>query len=123
MDGMADYEDDEWRIAGAMSSDNHGKFDEHTVREWMEGLENEDGTKGPHWTMEQTKQFAQQKSVKHDPVIWWAAMNMIYSDYCGVAKKLNVNNVDFYVYMAQAFLDDKDAGEGKLEKYYRHVVR
>ena len=39
--------------------------------------------------------------------------------YCGVAKKLNINNVDFYVYMAQAFLDDKDAGEEKLSRYYK----
>ena len=50
-------------------------------------------------------------------------MNMIYSDYCGVAKKLNVNNVDFCVYIAQAFLDDKDAAEDKLSRHYRHIAQ
>lgn len=47
-------------------------------------------------------------------------MNMIY---CGVTKKLNVSNVDFYVYVAQTFLDDKDAVEDKLYSYYKHIVK
>ena len=53
-----------------------------------------------------------------------AALNMIYSDYVKVAKKFNVgSNIDFYVDMAKAFLDDKDAGPDKLTKYYQYVVR
>ena len=49
-------------------------------------------------------------------------MNMIYSDYFGVAKKLNVNNMDFYAEMSKAFLGDKDAVPGKLYAYFEHVV-
>ena len=53
-----------------------------------------------------------------------AVLNMIYSDYVKVAKKFNVgSNIDFYVDMAKAFLDDKDAGPDKLTKYYQYVVR
>lgn len=99
------------------------KLDEHTAREWMEGLQNEDGSKGPHWTMEQTKQFAKQKGVQHDDLSWYVAMNIMYSDYYAVAKKFNVNNMDFYIGLAQAFLDDKDAAEGKLYSYYKHIVK
>lgn len=99
------------------------KLDERTAKEWVGRMQNADGTKGPHWTMDQTKQFAQQKGIDCDPLELWVAMNMMYSDYCAVAKKLQQNTVDFYLMLAQAFLDDKDAGEGKLAKYYKCVVK
>ena len=70
-----------------------------------------------------TRQFAKQKGLQYDDLTTWVTMNMIYSDYCGVAKKMNVNNADFYVCMAQAFLDDKDAGEDKLYSYYKHIAK
>lgn len=87
-------------------------------------MENEDGTKGPHWSFEQAKQVMAQRGIECDPAEFWAALNMIYSDYVKVAKKFNVgSNIDFYVDMAKAFLDDKDAGPDKLAKYYQYVVR
>lgn len=43
--------------------------------------------------------------------------------YCKVAEEYGVGDKsDFYADMAKAFLMDKDAGDGKLAKYYRHVV-
>lgn len=85
-------------------------------------MQNEDGTQGPHWTMELTKQVQAQQSIECDPIEFFLAMNMMYSDYVKVAKKLGVNNVDFYSCMAKAFLDDKDAGPDKLERYFEYVV-
>lgn len=100
------------------------KLDKQTAEEWMESLHNEDGTKGPHWTMEQVKQVMAQKNWQEDLLRAWVAMNMMYSDYCAAAKKVNANTVDFYVNMAKAFLDDKDAGaDDKLAAYYHAVVK
>lgn len=99
------------------------KLDKATAEEWVRSMENEDGTKGPHWTMEQVKQVMAQKGVTGEPVEFFVALNMVYSDYCKVAKKLGVNSIDFYVEMARAFLEDKDAGEGKLMNYYEYVVK
>lgn len=99
------------------------KLDENTAHEWMQGLKNEDGTTGPHWTMDQTTQVMKQKGVSLDPLEFWVAMNAVYSDYCGVAKKMNVNNVDFYVYMAKAFIEDKDSVPNRLAKYYEYIVK
>lgn len=105
-------------------ADHHEmKLDEDMADEWMKGLKNEDGTKGPHWTKEQTTQLMKQKNIDCDPLEFWVAMNAMYSDYFSVAKKSNVNNVDFYVNMAKAFLDDKDAIDGKLAAYYEYVVK
>lgn len=99
------------------------ELDEETAHKWMEHLQNEDGTTGPHWTMQQTTQVMKQKGIDCDPLEFWVAMNAMYSDYFGVAKKMNVNNVDFYVYMAKAFILDKDSQPDRLARYYYYVTK
>ena len=99
-------------------------MDENIAREWTSKMENEDGTKGPHWNMEQIKKVMEQRNMTGDPVAFWVAMNMMYSDYCKVAKKLGVNSVDFYSEMAKAFLEDKDTGvPDKLTAYYESIAK
>ena len=99
-------------------------IDEHLAKEWTAMMENEDGTTGPHWSMEQVKKVIEQRGMPGDPVEIWVTMNMMYSDYCKVAKRLGVNTMDFYAEMAKAFLEDKDAGvPDKLTAYYEHVVK
>lgn len=97
-------------------------FTHETAMAWVDQMENADGTHGAHWTMEQTKELQEKKGISHDPVEFFAAMNMMYSDYCKIAKRYNVNTADFYASMAKAFLDDKDAAPDKLAKYYEYVV-
>ena len=99
------------------------KLDKTHIRTWVENMENADGTTGPHWTMEQTTQVMKSRGINVDPEKFWCTMNMVYSDYVGVASKLGVNNVDFYSEMALAFLHDKDAVPDKLAAYYTHVVK
>lgn len=109
------------RKGGAKSSMG---MDENMAREWTSEMENEDGTKGPHWNIEQIKKVMEQRNTTGDPVEFWVAMNMMYSDYCKVAKKLGVNSVDFYAEMAKAFLEDKDTGvPDKLTAYYESIVK
>lgn len=106
-----------------MDEHSHKKFTKEMAEEWTSKMENEDGTRGPHWSMEQIKQVMAQKNIELDPIEFYLAMNMMYSDYCKVAKKLNVNNSEFYANMAKAFLEDKDAGgSDKLMRYYKYVV-
>lgn len=99
-------------------------FNSQMAAEWTKGMENEDGTHGPHWTMEQTDKVMSQRGVKCDPVQFWVTMNMIYSDYCRVFQKYGVGDkIDFYADMAKAFLDDKDAMPDKLARYYAYIVQ
>lgn len=116
----AKWAEPEYHTSYSMPTAN--TFDMAMADEWMAGLENEDGTKGPHWSMEQVKQVMAQKGIKTDPIEFYLTLNMIYSDYCSVAKKMNVNNIDFYIGMAKAFLDDKDISGDKLMRYYRYIV-
>lgn len=98
-------------------------FSYEIALEWTGRMKNEDGTTGPHWTMEQTEQVRQQRGIKCDPLKFFVAMNMMYSDYCKVAEEIKANSMDFYVYMAKAFLNDKDAPLDKLERYYHCIAR
>lgn len=99
-------------------------FTEADAREWTARMENTDDTTGQHWPMAQTTAVMVSKGYHYDPAVWYAAMNMIYSDYFKTAKKHGVNTVEFYADMAEAFLDDKDAGgpEEKISAYYHCIA-
>lgn len=89
---------------------------------WVGSMKNADGTHGGHWSMEQTEAVRKQRGIECDPVMFYAAMNMMYSDYCKAVEKTGTVSVDFYAYMAKAFLDDEDAAPDKLARYYHCVV-
>nr|DAG29118.1 MAG TPA: hypothetical protein [Caudoviricetes sp.] len=91
---------------------------------WVEHMENSDGTTGAQWTMDETSAMAKSMGVYLPACIWYAAVNMMRSDYCMVARKHGVDKPEFYADMAQAFLFDKDAGEPeeKISAYYHCVA-
>ena len=112
-------DDDHFREATKMI-----EFTEDDAKAWTARMENEDGTTGPHWTMEQTDAVANITGVHVKPCTWWTAMNVMYSDYYGVAAKYGLDRPEFYADLAKAFLMDKDAGgaEAKMAGYYHGVV-
>ena len=88
---------------------------------------NEDGTTGPHWGVDQTAAVAESMGMTWEKVsrpCWWITMNMMYSDYSGVAEKYGVSIAEFYADMARAFLMDKDGpgAKKKLAAYYHGIV-
>ena len=111
--------DDHFREATKMM-----EFTEDDAKTWTARMENTDDTEGQHWPMEQTTAVMRSRGLHYDPAVWYAAMNMIYSDYFGVIHKHNVNYVDFYVDLTDAFLNDKDGGtpEEKISAYYHCVA-
>ena len=103
-------------------------FTEDDAKAWTARMENEDGTTGPHWTMEQTTAVAESMGIQGYEIPRWAwgvTMNMMYSDYYGVAAKYGLDRPEFYADLAKAFLMDKDAGglEEKMAGYYYGVVK
>lgn len=100
------------------------RLDKETAEEWVENMKNEDGTTGAHWTMDQTEQVRRQKNLDCDPVEFWVAMNAAYSDLVKIAKKYNVNNMDYYVdYVKTFWFGDHDAVPHKLAAYYESIVQ
>ena len=73
---------------------NGPHFDEEHARYAVEGMENEDGTKGPHWTVEETTSVANQmginlKSEKHNKAVNAGDCNVIkaISDCCCTTQR------------------------------------
>lgn len=101
---------------------NHGesypKLTRPMAEAWVAKMRNGDGSTGEHWGYDQTTQVMRQRNIDCDPVEFYAALNLMYSDYYKVAKALNVNSVEFYAKMAEAFLCDADAAEDKMARYY-----
>lgn len=92
----------------------YGKhLNEELALECVSEMENKDGTKGQHWSVDQTSQYAGEFN-KWD---WYAVMNMMYSDYYN--QKFDTNT---YIELAKDWLNDKDVGDGKTLKYYMLVV-
>lgn len=104
-----------------------GELTEKDVMKWASMLENEDGTTGAHWDINQSTAIAEGMGMTWEKVsrpCWWITMNMMYSDYSGVAEKYGVSIAEFYADMARAFLMDKDApgSKEKLAAYYHGIV-
>ena len=97
---------------------------EDDARRWTEHMENDDGSMGAHWTLEQTTAVANSIGVHVDPWIWFAALNMEYSDGFDVAQKYGLDRPEYYADLAKAFLFDKDGGgpEAKIAGYYHGIV-
>lgn len=92
-------------------------FNEHILNKALNCMENEDGTKGGHWSLEQTNSVAKQYGIafsNFNEYDFNYVMNMVFSDYYGVIP----NETSYYVKMAEKFLKDKDAPKGKALKYY-----
>lgn len=93
----------------------HGDhISEDLARCWVDAMENKDGSKGGHWSYDQTSQYAG----NFDKLDFYVAANMMYSDYFQPAF-----SSELYLNMARDFLNDKDAGKDKLLKYYFFVAK
>lgn len=106
----------------------HGPhFNEEYARKAVMKMENEDGTRGPHWSLEETTTLASQYEIalgsKFNRYDWFVALNMVYSDYYRVIMNITgSNNTKHYVEFAKAWLNDKDIDEGKMWYYYIYVM-
>lgn len=106
----------------------HGPhFNEEHARKAVSKMENEDGTRGPHWSVEETTTLASQYGInlgsRFNRYDWFVALNMVYSDYYKVIISMtNSNSTKHFVELAKAWINDKDIDEGKMWYYYIYVM-
>lgn len=106
----------------------HGPhFDEEMARKAVSKMENEDGSRGQHWSIEETTSLANQHGIRMDEKFnkydWYVALNMVYSDYYRVIVNMtNSNNPKHFVELAKAWMCDKDIEEGKMWYYYVYIM-
>lgn len=125
-----DYNDD-YNYDYRRDRNDYGKpkmFSHKDMETWKSMMKNEDGTRGVHFRGEQVKHACQQAGIDCEEFgedVFCLAMNMMYSDYCKVAKKYGVDTPEYYADLAKAFLRDKDFDgkpEEKLYLYYKAIV-
>ena len=96
----------------------HREFTEEDAQEWVEHMD-----PPAKWTREQTTATMRAHGYRHDPCEFWAVMNAMYSDYSPVMAKLNADRPDVYAELAHHFIDDPDAEEDKVGRYWRDIVK
>lgn len=79
----------------------HGPhFNEEHARKAVSKMENEDGTRGPHWSVEETTALASQYGInlgsRFNRYDWFVALNMVYSDYYKVIISIVRNQYNTY---------------------------
>lgn len=113
-------------MIGFGEQDNHGKkLTKEKAEKWVKHMRSGDH-RGEMWTMEDAKELAKKYKIedKQELLDFYAALNMMHSDYSDVAKEWGVDNEDFYAALACAFLYDDDGKppSEKLAAYYKYVV-
>ena len=74
---------------------------------------------GQHWTIEDTTAVKKQYNLANiRDVDFYIVMNMSWNDY----KEVFGDDLEMYVKYTKAFIDDKDAKEGKVFIYFTKVV-
>lgn len=96
----------------------HREFTEEEAKEWVASM-----SPPARWTMEQTTAVMNQKGYRMKPCEFWAVMNMLVSDYGKTAAKHGVDKPEFWADMAYDFINDSDAGPGKVGRYWRDIAR
>lgn len=100
------------------------KLSNRDLKSWKKKLENADGTRGEKFNMEQILPIAEQMNIRFNDFTeeeLAMVVNLLYSDYCKVLGA----DLNLYVKMAKAFLEDKDfdgSGSEKLALYYHCIA-
>lgn len=103
-------------------------FTEEVAMKAVKKMENEDGTRGPRWSVEEAERIAAQygvnlKGEKFNKYDWFVALNMVRSDfYRAVINMTGSDNVKHFVELTKAWLNDKDIESGKMWFYFKFVM-
>lgn len=120
--------EDDYHMGRSESHMDGMEFDRETAEHWVRSMRNEDKAHpvGGKWTAEMLKPLAQKYGIPTDGKKFWelyAMTNAMYSDYGEVARKFGITSPEFYVCMAKAWMEDKDAEPDKTALYYEYIVK
>lgn len=96
----------------------HREFTEADAKEWAKHM-----NPPARWTMEQTTAVMHQNGYYHKPCEFWVVMNMLFSDYGKTMIKNGMDKPEIWAAMAHDFIDDADAEEDKVGRYWRDIVK
>lgn len=95
---------------------------------WVKKMKGDDPqARGEMWSYEDAKTLAEERGISpegQEMVDFYVVLNMVYNNYCKVAKKYGVDTEDYYADLAHAWLYDKDGKPPteKLMAYHKYVI-
>lgn len=92
------------------------KFDEemaHEIVEYMKPL-------GEYWNMDTINQVKEKYGIKEDLYCVYVVMNAMANDYGDI---ISLDDVETYVKLTEAFINDEDAVEHKVWKYFTKLMK
>ena len=75
------------------------------------------------WTMDQTTTVMEQMGYHFKPCVFYAVMNMLWSDYGKTMEKHGMDRPAVWAELARDFIGDPDAEDMKVGRYWRDIVR
>lgn len=94
------------------------EFTEADAKTWVEHMD-----PPGRWDMEQTTAVMHQYGYHHKPCVFYAVMNMLWSDYGKTVMKHGLDRADFWAEMAHDWINDPDAEDMKTGRYWRDIAR
>ena len=98
-------------------------FNRQMAEEWVSRMQNADGTRGPHFSMEKANLFFMHYILYCYQTVFWLVINTLYSNYDQALKKNNASTLELYACLAKAWIEDQDAVPDKASACYTYVVR
>lgn len=107
---------------------HHEKLTREKAEKWVRSMHGDDPkSRGEMWSYEDAKKLAEERGLPtegQEMVDFYVVLNMVYTDYCKVAKEHGVDTEDYYADLAEAWLYDRDAKPPteKLMAYHKYVI-
>ena len=92
------------------------KFNEEMAHEIVEDMK----PKGEYWDLKTTTTVKNEYSLNVDDYTFYVVMNSLVNDYY---EAINPDEVETYVKMAYAFINDEDAIKDKVWKYFTIIPK
>lgn len=90
------------------------ELNEEMAHEWVNNMK----PAGEHWSMDQTSNAMKNLGYNLDELEYYVVANMMFNDYYEILKA----NETLALKMAKCFLEDVDAVDNKVYKYYKYIV-
>lgn len=109
-------------------SGGHEKLTREKAEKWVKSMYGDDPkTRGEMWSYQDAKKLAEERGLPtegQEMIDFYVVLNMVYTDYCKVAKEHGVDTEDYYADLAEAWLYDRDAKPPtqKLMAYHKYVI-
>ena len=110
----------EYSHGGASSEKETPRLSKAEAEKWVHSMVHaDDSGEGERWSFDKAKRMLEERDLDVDPVDWYAILNAVYADYCGVAMRYGlIGESEFFADLAEAWLCDDDAVENKAAMYY-----